>query len=487
MKSEVKAALLFALVALTVLLVFWVSDRRPPPSPSVSPLGQLDPPEALTPGEASGPTPPAASPTSPIHTLEASTLPTPPKRGVATRTQQSKTLERAIAAEASLEGTVVGPGGGPVATKVYVFEVVPSLSAVSDYGGQTPPEVEAVARWISRNRGDLLAVTSSDEAGHFSFSHEGLDRLEVVLVAAAEEGVGVLRRRFGGQDPVLVLEARHSLRVAVVTQRDLAGASLQLEIGRARAIPFPALDLQGATRLELPSHLSSGGVLRLEQPGWFSLTRDLGRTELAGGQVTWPVPVDLFGLRGRVQGPGGAPWVGGKVELSCQAEPLGDKWNRLWISTDSEGAFLGRGFPPAQPVKLRIAGSRKHAYYVTKTVAGGPPLRIQLLAPSVLRIRVKRFEGDVDAIETHWKLQRREGERWKDIDPLLYGRAHRGWPGSPESDSLERRFGLRIGRNEILGLPPGRYRVSLVGFGGNQANPVEVELPPGGSAVCVLG
>jgi hypothetical protein len=380
---------------------------------------------------------------------------------------------------------VVSPSGRPVATKIYAFEVGARVNPAYAYFGRgTPPEVQVLARRLSRGRGNLVAEVNSDETGAFRFAGEGLGGFEVLLVAAAAEGVGALPARPPLQDLVLALEPRRSLQVQVVSQEDLSQARLELDLGPAGGLEFPPLDPRGATTLEVPALLPGEVRLRLQRPGWLPLARYPAATELAGGRLVWTLPTNLADLRGKVQDAAGANWVGGKVQFMFRDEE-GEGWRHLQVSTDAEGAFLGRGFPPGQRVWVRVQGTAKHAYHREQVTAGGPPLLIQLQATSLLRIRVERFEGDVDAIEAEWKLERREGEAWEEVDWFLRGRIPRRFPA--QEGELERRFGLRIGRNEVLGLPAGRYRVSLRDFDDNKAESVEVELRPGAAATCRLG
>lgn len=487
MKREVKAAIGLTIALLAGLLAFWASQRgaaglAPSPSKGESevatsrPLAPVPPPRNTPDRQPPLPQPGASPGASPAQPSQSPSSPTLPPAKLETRGQD----------EGFLTGRVVGPGGGPVATKIYVFAVVPRLNPTySDFGGETPTEVEAVARSVSQGRGSFLGVSSSDGAGRFSLKGVDSEGPEVVLVAAAEEGVGALRVKRGFPDLVLVLEARRSLQVQIVSgQRDLSRGSLGLDLGQAGRLEFPPLDSHGATRLDLPVGLSAKTFLRFQQPDWLPLRRDLTPAELAGGRVTWSLPTDLANLRGKVQDPSGAAWVEGPVQFMFRDEGS-EKWRHLEVSTDDEGAFLAQGFPPGQRLRVRVAGTAKHAYHRAIVRADGSPILIQLQAASVLRVRVERFEGDVDAIEAEWKLERREGERFEEVDLFLYGRVPRRFPAY--EGELERRFGLRIGVNEVLGLPAGRYRVSLEGFGGSQAVPVEVELPPAGAATCELG
>ena len=383
---------------------------------------------------------------------------------------------------------MIASDGSPVRTKVYVFEVGSRVSPIySDFGRSTPPEVAALARCLGQDQGNLLAVTTSDRAGRFSFERQELSRFEVVLAAAAEEGVGALRVKPGVPDPVLTLEARRLLQVQVVSQEDLAEARLELDLGPAGALEFPPLDARSSTRLELPAQLPAQTRLRLQRFGWLPLTLTPAPRELAGGRVTWTLPVNLVELRGEVQDPAGDPRANQEVLFMFQRQGS-ERWRHLRVTTDSKGAFIGRGFPPGQRVLVRIVGGPHHAYHQVSVEAGGPPLAIQLQRPSLLRIRVERFSGDVDALETEWKLERREDEGWEEVDSFLFGRAPSHFVADPDAtQSLERRFGLRVGSNEIRGLPPGKYRVSLAEFVDSQAEPVEVVLPPQGSATCELG
>ncbi len=486
MKREVKAALVLALALGIGLLAFWLSGGETP-APQASPRAD---PQTLAPSRALAqvPAPSAERSAAPTAAKPAPTSVASPSPAAAARPQPTSDPSQATPpTQARLEGIVIAPDGSPVATKVYVFEVGPRVNPLySDFGRSTPPEVAGLARRLSQDRGNLLAVTTSDKAGRFRFERQELNRFEVVLAGAAAEGVGALRVQPGLPNPVLTLEARRLLQVQVLSQEDLAEARLELDLGPAGALEFPALDARGATRLELPAQLPAQTHLRLQRFGWLPLTLTPAPRDLAGGRVTWTLPTNLVELRGEVQDPAGDPWANQDVMFMFQAEG-GEDWRHLLVTTDTKGAFLGRGFPPGQRVLVRIIGGPHHAYHQVSVEAGGPPLAIQLQEPSLLRIRVERFAGDVDALETEWKLERREGESWSEVDATLFGRPARGFADPDATQSLKRRFGLRVGSNEIRGLPPGRYRVSLAEFVDSQAEPVEVELPPQGSATCELG
>lgn len=380
---------------------------------------------------------------------------------------------------------MVSPAGSPVATKVYAFEVGPRVNpSYAYFGHATPIEAQALARRLSEGRANFVAETPSDAAGAFRFEQEELAGFEVLLVAAADEGAGALRVRPGAQAPVLGLEARRTLRVQIRSPQDLSESRLQLELGQAGALEFPPLDLQSATRLEVLATLPRQTRLHLQRPSWLAMTRKLSQAELSQGQVIWTLPTNLADLEGKVREPEGGARVGAEVQLWF-SDPEREGWRSLRLRTDSEGAFLGRGFPLGQRVRVSVAGTAEHAYHHEVVTAGDPPISIHLQPASVLRIRVARFEGDVDAIEAEWTLERREGEVWRALPSFLYGRTPRQFPAS--EGELERRFGLRVGPNEVLGLRPGCYRVSLAGFDGNVTDSVEAELRPSEATTCELG
>jgi len=487
-KREVKAALALAALFAGILVFLWAKGREeaaPRPTPGAR---GVDP--ATSRAEVEPPTseaaPLPAAPRAPRRSAP-SASPEPTGRSAAPSAPAPSPTRTRPASRARLAGIVIAPNGSPVATKIYAFEVGPRVNPTYSYfGRQTPTEVLALARHLSKDRGNLLASTSSDSAGRFSFKRQELARSEVMLVAASKEGVGALRLEPGTPDPVLALEARRALQVQVLSSSDLGQARLELDLGRAGALKFPPLDPRGATRLEVPSALPAQTRLRLQRPNWLPLTRALTSTDLEGGRVTWTLPRDLVALQGQVQDPAGEPWAEEPVQFMF-LPPGGERWRHLRVTTDSGGAFLGRGFPAGQPVLVRIMGGPHHAYHQVTVEGGGPPLAIQLRKPSSLRIRVERFEGDVDALETEWKLERLEAQGWQEVDGQLFGRPPSGFTDPDATESLERNFGLRVGSTEIRGLPPGKYRVSLAEFVDTKAEPVVVVLPPGGAASCELG
>lgn len=484
MKREVKAALGLAVLLLGGLLALVARDEGEPAPPTEATTSS----RAGAPSERSAPPPhqsapaPSAKPSlgdpSPgglVPPLATSPPETAPASG-------SQSLPPTLA---YLEGIVVSPAGSPVATKVYAFEVGPRVNpSYAYFGHATPIEVQALARRLSEGCANFVAETPSDAAGAFRFEQEELTGFEVLLLAAADEGVGALRVRPGSQSPVLALEARRTLRVQIRSPQDLSESRLQLDLGSAGALEFPPLDPQSATRLEVLATLPRKSRLHLQRPSWLAMTRKLSQAELSEGQVIWTLPTNLADLEGRVREPEGGPRVGAEVQLWFR-DPEREGWRSLRLRTDSEGAFLGRGFPLGQRVRVSVAGTAEHAYHHEVVTAGDPPISIHLQPASVLRIRVARFEGDVDAIEAEWTLERREGEAWRALPSFLYGRTPRQFPAS--EGELERRFGLRVGLNEVLGLRPGRYRVSLAGFDGNVTDSVEAELRPSEATTCELG
>lgn len=486
MKRETRAALVLASLLLVGLLIFMRSDdtSAPAASPSAgaSPAAASERPSRAPEPEpgpslskaAGAPQSPRASPAASPRASRSASAPTP-----------SSSPPAPGANQAHLEGIVVSPAGSPVATKIYAFEVGPRVNpSYAYFGHATPIEVQALARRLSEGRANFVAETPSDAAGAFRFERKELAGFEVLLVAAADEGVGALRVRPGAQTPVLALEARRTLRVQIRSPQDLSESRLQLELGQAGALEFPPLDLQSATRLEVLATLPRQTRLHLQRPSWLAMTRKLSQAELSQGHVIWTLPTNLVDLEGKVREPEGGARVGAEVQLWF-SDPEREGWRSLRLRTDSEGAFLGRGFPLGQRVRVSVAGTAEHAYHHEVVTAGDPPISIHLQPASVLRIRVARFEGDVDAIEAEWTLERREGEAWRALPSFLYGRTPRQFPAS--EGELERRFGLRVGPNEVLGLRPGRYRVSLAGFDGNVTDSVEAELRPREATTCELG
>lgn len=486
MKRETQAALVLASLLLAGLLVLMRPDdaSAPAASPSAGPSAaaaserpsrapEPEPSPSLS-EAADAPRSPRASPAASPRASRSARAPTPSSSPPAPGPNR-----------AHLEGIVVSPAGSPVTTKVYAFEVGPRVNpSYAYFGHATPVEVQALARRLSEGRANFVAEAPSDAAGAFRFEREELAGFELLLVAAADEGAGALRVRPGAQTPVLALKTRRTLRVQIRSPQDLSESRLQLDLGPAGTLEFPPLDPQSATRLEILATLPRQTRLHLQRPGWLAMTRELSQAELSEGQVIWTLPTNLADLEGKLQEPEGGARVGAEVQLWFR-DPEREGWRSLRLRTDSEGAFLGRGFPLGQRVRVGVAGTAEHAYHHEVVTAGDPPILIHLQPVSVLRIRVARFEGDVDAIEAEWTLELREGEAWRALPSFLYGRTPGKFPAS--EGELERRFGLRVGLNEVLGLRPGRYRVSLAGFDGNVTDSVEAELRPSEATTCELG
>ena len=493
MRREVKAALAFVGLLAIALVALWLSESSEAPSET-----RVSPTTSPAPSAGALALAPRAAPQDPSASAQATGDPLRPAQaasptagsveptGSASFESRRSALAQPVESDEHLVGLVLGPDGSPVQTEVYAFQTGDHVSlSWSEYGDDTPTEVEAVARVLTRGQSGYLTSVKSDAAGRFRFRRGKLGDVDVVLVAVAKEGAGGLRLARGTRRADLRLAPRSSLRVRLVTTRALEGkASLALDVGEAGDLPFPALDPTGSTELLLPASLPDALRLELTQEGWARALRQVTPSEREAGLVTWRLDRGLVDLRGRVLNPAAGPWPQGRL-LFTYRTPGGDSsWGEA--ETDAEGSFVCRGFPPGQPVELEIPGTRTHAYYQATLPGTEAPITIQLRKPSVLRIKV---EGeDAGPFGLDWELRQRQGETWKSLGGHLFGRINPHFPElqTEEGRSLEHHFDLKLGTNEVLGLGPGRYRISLRAFSDRVAEPAEVVLPPGGSASCVL-
>lgn len=489
MKRETKAALALALLLLVGLAAFFLLQGQEPEPEGPAPSASL-PGVSASRSLAGAPSRhrPSASPRSSQRTQAS-----PGRVAASPSTQPTRApLQRATPVPETgppLEGRVLAPKGGPVRTHVFAFEVGAHIArSFADYGDKPPTEVKAIARALTKGRGNHLVTVATDEAGRFSIPRSKIKNQELVLVSAAEAGSGGLRLAAGALRADLRLDPWRSLRIMIVTRRPLPAAPVWLRIGSAGELNLKALDAEGACVARLPATRSQELVLEFYESGWASQTRRVSAAEQAAGFVEWTLPSDLVEVRGRVLDPQGAPWRGGGLELRLTEEstPL----SSVGVDTDSEGRFVGRGFASGQKVFLEIVGGQDRAYYLATGRTGGPSFEIQLRLPSVLVVEVKGSEDDVGPFGTDWELDRKDASgAWQRLPGHFPARAKPpdDLPSAEDDEEgLERHFGLKPGKNTILGLLPGRYRISLGSFAEGRAEPVEVELPPGGSASCTL-
>lgn len=499
MKREVKATLAFACLLAALGLVWFLLEGTGDPSaggpsagaPSAGDSGQGATSSARSPLPDQGPEAAPAAPSalasvSPAAQPKASVPGATPGR--ASALADSPAPASSFGSEAYLSGRLTGPDGSPLQAEVYAFQTGAHVAhSFSEYGDETPTEVEAVARVLTRGQSGYLTSVRSDEAGNFRFRRNKLGDVEVVLAAATEGCAGGVRLPPSAHLVDLQLDARRTLRVVVVTRRPLAEATVSADLGETGELPFPGLDEAGATEISLPRLLPGLPRLELDFPGWVLSHREVTSGELEAGLVTWTLNDDLIQLSGRVLTPGGRAWPKGELQFgfqeSLEAPP------RTWgdARTDAEGNFACKGFPPGREVEVEIKGSKHHAYYRALHPARADPLTIQLQPSSVLRIKVEGSEEEVGTFGLDWRLERWEEQGWRRVPRNLFGRQSEfaGFD-EEEPEDLDRYFSLEQGLTEVLGLGPGRYRVLVEEHSESAADPLEVELPRGGAASCTL-
>lgn len=488
MKREVRAALAFAGVLTLALVALWLRDSpdaRPERGASPAPSRAADA-TPLASAPASAPTPALDGPSAaPEHPQSSS----PPARAAPRSAVESPGTSLPLTeSDDALVGWVLAPDGSPVRTYVYAFQTGDEASlSYSEYGDETPTEVKALARALTQGQSGYLTAVMSDASGRFRLRRRKLGDVEVVLVAVSEEGTCGLRLPRGARRADLRLVARRPLRVTILSTRDLGAASLALLLGQAGHLAFPPPDRTDTSERLLPATLPETLRLELSQVGWASATRQVTRAEVEAGLVTWNLSPDLVDVRGRVLDPEGAPWRDGELSFRYLTERRIWSWSE--VKTDAEGGFVCRGFPPGQEITVEVRGNATQAYYLASLRVSEAPVMIQLREPSVLRIKVDGSAEDVGDFGLQWILHRRVGETWQRLGAHLFGRLNRHFPELSEGGKkLDNHFALERGLNRVLGLAPGRYRISVggVSFSSSVAEPVEVTLPPGGSASCVL-